>query len=150
MIQSMASDVRIFVHINHYTHIKLNCFEYKGPFPGLAVYAAWPGGFSCRFSSRFYISWKYSKAVIHTILFSFTKQKWCLCNNSQWMTINTTKQVFYLSCCEAPKSAPLPRADPPRQAMHVFQWKPRRGAVCWERSWCIFMCLSCVILENKN
>ena len=54
---------------------------------------------------------------------------WCLCNNSQWMTINTTKQVFYLSCCEAVKTAPLPRADPPRQAVPCISMEtaPRRG-----------------------
>ena len=62
-------------------------------------------------------------------LFSFTKQVWCLCNNGQWMTINTTKQVFYLSCCEAVKSAPLPRADPQRQAVPCISMEsgPRRG-----------------------
>ena len=54
---------------------------------------------------------------------------WCLCNNSQWMTINTTKQVFYLSGCEAAKTAPLRRADPPRQAVPCILMKiaPRRG-----------------------
>ena len=57
------------------------------------------------------------------------KQMWCLCNNSQWMTINIKTQVFCLSCCEAAKSTPLPRADPQRQAVPCNSMKsaPRRG-----------------------
>ena len=102
----------------------------KGPFSGLAVSAAWSGGFSCplqlavlHFLEIFESSHSLNFVLIHK------KQMWCLCNNSQWMTINIKTQVFCLSWCEAAKSDPPPRADPQRQAVPCIakESAPRRG-----------------------
>ena len=92
------------------------------PFLGLRTYLRSRG--FCRLPRRIFLS---ALARGFTFLRSLQKQSfnfifinkkmWCLCNNSQWMTISTTKQVFYLSCCEAVNSASLPRADPQRHAV---------------------------------